>query len=94
MAIWTLTTSPPDLAIGIWLDDSIPQVSISGMVPLALQKRAEEADVWARLLNRGKGCGTERSGLRQAALYWGVNAKAWAVAQRLWEGATVMCCDM
>ena len=50
------------------------------MVPLTLQKRAEEADVWAYVIVGGKICGGEQSELRQAALYWGMYAKAWAVA--------------
>ena len=54
MAIWTLTAAPPDLSVGMGFDDDVPQVSIPGMIPLALQKRAEEADVWARLLVWGK----------------------------------------
>ena len=69
MAIWTLVTDPPDFDVGLGLDDSIPKVSIPGMVPLALQKRAEEADVWALLLVRGKSYGGEQSVLKQAALY-------------------------
>ena len=50
MAIWTLTAGPPDLAMGVWLHDNLPQVSILEMVPLALQKRVEEADVWPWLI--------------------------------------------
>ena len=65
MAIWTLTAGPPDLGLGLWLDDNVAKVSIVGMVKLALQKRAEEADVWPRLLIWGKSCGRV---LRQAAL--------------------------
>ena len=76
MAIWTLGTGPPDLDVGMRFDDSVAKVSIVRMVPLALQKRAEEADVWARLLIQGKSCDAERSGLRQAALYWQMYAKA------------------
>ena len=94
MAIWTLTTGPPDLAIGLWLDDNIAKVSIVGMIPLALQKRAEEADVWTCLIIGGKSCGGEQSGLRQAALYREMYAKAWAVAWHRWEGAVVKCCEM
>ena len=80
MAIWTLVTGPPDLGVRVWLDDSIPKVSIPGMVPLALQKQAEKADVWPCLVVGGKSCGGEQSVLRQAALYWETYANAWAVA--------------
>ena len=66
MAIWTLTAGPPDLGVGLWLDDNVAKVSIVGMIPLALQKWAEEADDWACLLIWGKGCGGV---LRQDALY-------------------------
>ena len=94
MAIWTLVTGPPDLGVGLGLDDNVAKVSIAGMIPLALQKRAEEADVWACLIVGGKGCGGELSELRQAALSWEVYAKAWAVAQRRWEGAAGLCWKM
>ena len=66
MTIWTLTAGPPDLGVGVGSDDNIPKVIIPGMVPLALQKWAEEANVWACLLNGGKSCG---GALWQAALY-------------------------
>ena len=91
IAIWTLTTGPPDLGAGVGLDDNIPEVSIPGMVPLALQKRAEEVDVWAWLILGGKSCGGEQSELRQAVQYWKMYAKSWAAADRLWEDATLMC---
>ena len=78
MAIWTLTTGPPDLGVGLWLDDNVAKVSIVDMVKLALQKRVKEADVWACLVAGDKSCGGERSELKQAALYWGMYAKAWA----------------
>ena len=65
MAIWTLIAGPPDLGVDLGLDDNVAKVSIVGMVPLALQKWAEEANVWALLLIRGKSCGGVS---RQAAL--------------------------
>ena len=59
---------PPDFDVGLGLDDSIPQVRIPGMVPLALQKGAEKADVWPCLTVEDKSCGGEQPELRQAAL--------------------------
>ena len=41
MAIWTLTTGPPDLGAGLGLDDNTAKVSIVDMVKLALQKRVK-----------------------------------------------------
>ena len=76
MAIWTLCAGPPDLDVGLGLDDSAAKVSILRMVELALQKRAEEADVGACLIVGGKSCGGEQSEIRQAALYWKMYAKA------------------
>ena len=76
MTIWTLTTGPPDLDVGLGLDDNVAKVSIAGMMPLALQKRAEEADVWTCLIVGSKSCGGEQSEFRQAALYWEMYADA------------------
>ena len=70
VAIWTLVTRPPDLGVGLGLDDIVTKVSVVGMIPLALQKHAKEADVWARLFVGGKSCGGEQSDFRQAALQW------------------------
>ena len=80
MAIWTLTTGPPDLGGGLGFDVNGAQVSIAGMIPLALQKRAEEADVWPCLIVGAKSCGGEQAKVRQAALYWEMYANAWAIA--------------
>ena len=92
--IWTLTAGPPDLGAGLGLDDNTAKVSIVNMVKLALQKRVEEADVWPCLTVWCKSCSGEQSEIRQAALYWKMYAKAWVVAQRLWEGAALRCCKM
>ena len=64
MAVWTLCADPPDLDVGLGLDDNVAKVSIVGMVKLALQKRAEEADVWACLIARGKRSGGEQFDFR------------------------------
>ena len=69
MATWTLTAGPPDLDVSLRLDDDVANVSVVGMIPLALQKWAEEADVWACLPVWGESCGGEQSVLGQAALY-------------------------
>lgn len=50
MAIWALITLPPDLAMTVGPDDCAAKVSIPGMIPLAMQQWAEEADVRARQL--------------------------------------------
>ena len=47
MSIRTLIADPVDLASGLRLDEDIPKVSILFKIPLALQQRAEQADVWA-----------------------------------------------
>ena len=75
-----MVTCPPDLGVGLGFDDIVTKVSVVGMIPLALQKRAEEADVWACLIVGGKNRGGEQSELRQAALYWEMYATAWAAA--------------
>ena len=80
MAIWTLTAGPPNLGVGLGFDDNVAEVSIVGMIPLALQKRAEEADVWPCLIVGGKSCGGEQSELRQPALYREPYAENWAIA--------------
>ena len=68
MAIWTLTAGPPDLGVGVRFDNDVAKVNIAEMVPLALQKWAEEANVWALLLIWSKSCGGEIL-IRQAALH-------------------------
>ena len=68
MAIWALATGPPEHGMGLGLDDSTAKVSILRMVKLALQKRAEEADVRTCLTVVGKSYGGEQSEFRQAAL--------------------------
>ena len=80
MASWTFTAGPPDLDVGLGLDDNVAEVSIVGMVELALQRRAQEADIWTCLIVGGKSCGGEQSEFMQAALCWEVYAEAWAVA--------------
>ena len=89
MAIWALCAGPPDLDVGLGLDDNVAKVSIVGMIPLALQKWAEEADVWACLLIRAKSCGGIQSELRQTALYLKLYCKATAWQQ--WEAAVTAC---
>ena len=79
-ATWTLVTGPPEHSTGLGLDDNIAKMSIFKMVKLALQKRAQEADVWSCLTVVGKSYGGEQSELRQAALYWEMFANVWAVA--------------
>ena len=50
VSIWAFCAYPVYFKMGPRLDDSAAKVSIAGMVPHALQARAEEADVWAALL--------------------------------------------
>ena len=50
MLIWTLCANPMHSAIALRLDDNAAQVSISVLVPLALQLRTQLTDVWSILL--------------------------------------------
>ena len=50
MAKWTLITLPPHLPVAVSLDDGVAKMSIPGMIPLALQYWAEQADVWTPVL--------------------------------------------
>ena len=50
MAIWTLITLPPPFFVGMRLDNTAAKVSILGRMELALQKWAEQANVWASIL--------------------------------------------
>ena len=47
MSTWAFCASPVSPKTALRLDDSVAKVSIAGMVPQALQARAEEADVGA-----------------------------------------------
>ena len=48
--MWALITPPPNLDCSVRLDEDVPKMSILGMIPLALQHRAEQADVGAVVL--------------------------------------------
>ena len=50
MPIWTLSADPMHSAAAFRLDDNAAQVSISDLVPLALQLRSQLTDVWSILL--------------------------------------------
>ena len=50
VSIWAFWACPIYMEMALSLNDNIAKVSIAGMVPQALQARAEEADVWATLL--------------------------------------------
>ena len=50
MAIRALVTAPPHLSVSVWLDEDLPKMSVLGMIPLALQHWADQADIWALLL--------------------------------------------
>ena len=49
MPIRTLVANPVNFAATARGDEGVAEVSILFMIPLALQQRAEEADVWASL---------------------------------------------
>ena len=49
-AIRALVTAPPHFPAAVRLDEDSAKMSILSMVPLMLQYRAEQADVWAMLL--------------------------------------------
>ena len=46
MPIRTLVADPVHFAVGLRLDEDVAKVGIAGMVPLALQQWAEQADTW------------------------------------------------
>ena len=48
--MWALVTPPPHFLPTVTLDEDVAKMSILGMVPLALQHRAEQADVWTPVL--------------------------------------------
>ena len=50
MAVWALVASPPHLPVAVRPDKDVAKMSILGMIPLALQHWAEQADVWAQAL--------------------------------------------
>ena len=52
MAIRALVTAPPHLSVSVRLDEDVAVVNILGVMPLALQHWAEQADVWTLLLIR------------------------------------------
>ena len=49
-AFWALITHPGDFLIAVRLDHTVAKVSVLVMIPLALPKWGEEADVRAPLL--------------------------------------------
>ena len=49
-AEWALITLPPHLPAAERLDENVAEMSIFGMIPLALQFWAEQADVRALML--------------------------------------------
>ena len=47
VAVRALIASPPRLSCSVRLDEAVGEMSILGMIPLALQQWAEQADVRA-----------------------------------------------
>ena len=50
MAKWALITLPPHLPVAVRPDEDVAKMSILGMIPLALQNWAQQADVWTLVL--------------------------------------------